>query len=143
MAPLPRFFPSFHLIMKKCVGACFLSMVTSERTFGVQKSSFWNLLSPLCCGECRGRELESECWEQRAVASEMLNPGNVDIAIKGTVWISQGVPCPTPIVTCSTERVAWWSRARSGLHQKGPQWEREVRSGEHGAFGALVPYRTP
>lgn len=55
--------------------------------------------------------------EQRAVASEMVNPGNVDIAIKGTVWISQGVPCPMPIVTCSTERVAW-SWARSGLHRK-------------------------
>lgn len=35
----------------------------------------------------------------------MLNPGNVDIAIKDTVWISQGVPCPVSMVTCYTEQL--------------------------------------
>lgn len=35
----------------------------------------------------------------------MLNPGNVDIAIKEIVWISQGVPCPVSVVTCYTEQL--------------------------------------
>ncbi|KAL6081369.1 hypothetical protein STEG23_011974, partial [Scotinomys teguina] len=46
------------------------------------------------------------------MASEMLNPGNVDIAIKGTVWISQGVPCPMPVVTCYAEQLG---RVRQGV----------------------------
>lgn len=44
------------------------------------------------------------------MASEMLSPGNVDIAIKGTVWISQGVPCPV----CQLSRVTQSSLAESG-----------------------------
>jgi hypothetical protein len=60
----------------------------------------------------------------------MLNPGNVDIAIKETVWISQGVPCPVSIVTCYTEQLG---RVGQGVAcvERPSEWERQVGCGEH------------
>lgn len=52
-----------------------------------------------------------ECSEKKSTVSHGIR--NVDIAIKGTVWISQGVPCPVSIVMCHTEHLG--SQARSGL----------------------------
>lgn len=95
-----------------------------EKNIGEHTFCLWKLLKehllsrevasgtfcPLCCGAGRG-ELGRECSEEKGMsgkprmASEMLRPGNAGIAIKGTVWISQGVPCPMSIVTCYTEQL--------------------------------------
>lgn len=72
------------------------------------------------------------------MASEMLDPGNVGIAIKGTVWISQGVPCPMSVVMCYTEQLGG---VRQGVTCVGrpPEWEKQVGCGKHSVLGVLSP----
>lgn len=68
----------------------------------------------------------------------MLNPGNVDIAIKDTVWISQGVPCPMSMVTCYTEQLGGGRQAVACVGRPSA-WERQVGCGEHRVLGVLAP----
>lgn len=79
--------------------------------------------------------------DKPCMASEMLSPGNVDIAIKGTVWISQGVPCPVSIVTCYPEQLG---RVRQGAAcvRRPPEWGSQVEGGKHGVFGVSASCRT-
>lgn len=72
------------------------------------------------------------------MVSEMLNPGNVDIAIKGTVWISQGVPCPMSVVTCYTEELGGVRQGAARVRRP-PEWEKQVGCGKHNVLGVLSP----
>lgn len=144
--PAPVRLSKFPFNYEKCMRAHFLSMETSERAFAVKRSSFWNFL-PIVLWSVQRRELGRECSEEKGMsgkpcmASEMLSPGNVDIAIKGTVWISQGVPCPVSIVTCYPEQLG---RVRQGAAcvRRPPEWGSQVEGGKHGVFGVSASCRT-